>query len=116
MAMTELGNTLGQMGRNVWDDPMKFITHDGIGATGRAVTNGAKSAVNSASQLINNTVYNVNDRSTPEENFENGNSWGSRIKDTFTPSNSARSGNKQHASNLMPGERNIHGGWTDITA
>jgi hypothetical protein len=88
-------DTTRQMGRNFADDPMKFITHDGLGATGRAF----KSTTNQAIKGINNGVNNfINDsveingnrandmplirveqRKTPEQNTRNGDRQGTSV-------------------------------------
>ncbi len=101
--MMDLGRTTWQMGKNFVNDPKGFIGRDGLGTTAKALTPKFP------------TPMNVNDRPTPDENFENGDTWGSRTRDTFRPSHQPKAP-KQHASNLLPGESNSYGGRFDFSA
>ncbi len=116
MALSELG----QMGRNFYNDPTGFIGRDGLGATRDA----AGKAIGKAGKFVKShlptmpsmpTLVPVNERKLPGEDFENGDTWGSRTRDSFTPSKSVKAP-KQHASNLIPGERNDFGGNFDFSA
>ena len=101
------GNTVIQMGKNAAHDPAGFIGRDGLGATGRAISNSLPKMP---------TLVPVNDRALPGDNFINGDREGTRIRDSFTPSDTRAKAPRQHASNLQPGENNAYGGRYDFSA
>ena len=103
-SMKSIGTTFLQMGKNAINNPAEFGSY-GFSSTKKAISNSLP------------RLKLPSERSTPDENFQNGNSWGSRTKDSFTSSKSSHSkAPRQHASNIAPHEHNIHGGRLDITA
>lgn len=118
---------LGQMGRNFVSNPTGFIGQHGLGATcdaaGKAIDNAGRAIGNAGKSIRKHlpsmpslpTMVPGNERKLPGEDFENGDTWGSRTRDSFTPSKSVKTP-KQHASNLVPGERNDYGGRFDFSA
>jgi hypothetical protein len=102
MGIGEFGRTLAQMGSNAYNNPGEVIGY-GLNQTGKAV----KDSLPSMPKL-----KPVDQRALPDETTQNGDTWGSRTRDSFEPSGSpARKLPKQHAYNMIaPGQSNIHGG------
>lgn len=104
---SNFGNTLIQMGKNLINDPAGFVGRDGLGATGKAISNSLPKMP---------TLTPVLQRALPGDNYREGDRQGSHIRDSFTPSGTHSHHSKQHSNNLQPGERNHHGGSFDSHA
>lgn len=103
MAITEIGSTLFQMGKNAINNPAEFVGY-GLSETGKAATKALPKLPN---------LLPVDQRPLPDETTQDGDAWGSRIRDSYqpAPSKSAKQPKQQHAFNLIgPGQSNIHGG------